>query len=221
MRYFTDVELDAPDQRTMFWFRDRDVLYAFPNEDGVVAMAAFLHNDHLPAFKADKDAAHYATFEGLPRAPRLREATPISPLIGKLDMPNVMRPAARPGVAFVGDAAQASDPVWGVGIGFAFQSAEWLADEIAGPLLAGGDVDAALERYRRRHVRFMALHHWTMSDYATGRPFNMMDKIIHKGAVRDARTARLVHRMGSREEPLDHVLRPRSIARAALAAVAP
>src|SRR4051812_41897847 len=45
MRYFRDLELDAAEDRTMFWFRDRDVLYAFPNEDGVVAMAAFLHND--------------------------------------------------------------------------------------------------------------------------------------------------------------------------------
>ena len=44
-------------------------------------------------------------------------------MLGKLDLPNVIRPAARPGVAFVGDAALASDPLWGVGCGWAFQSA--------------------------------------------------------------------------------------------------
>ena len=44
-------------------------------------------------------------------------------------MPNKMRPAARPGLAFVGDAALATDPLFGVGCGWAFQSAEWLVDD--------------------------------------------------------------------------------------------
>src|SRR6202040_3517167 len=110
------------------------------------------------------------------------DATRISPLIGKLDVPNVRRPAAGPGVAFVGDAAQASDPLWGVGVGFAFQSAQWLADEIAGPLLAGTDVDAGLERYRRRHRRFLRGHHLMMSDYASGRRMNPMERMIHRAA---------------------------------------
>ena len=64
----------------------------------------------------------------LPDAPDLSEATRESKLLGKLDLPNVSRPAARPGLAFVGDAALASDPLWGVGCGWAFQSAEWLAE---------------------------------------------------------------------------------------------
>ena len=67
----------------------------------------------------------------LPDAPDLSGATRESKLIGKLDLPNVSRPAARPGLAFVGDAALASDPLWGVGCGWAFQSAEWLVDETA------------------------------------------------------------------------------------------
>src|SRR4051812_11022514 len=32
MRYFTDMELDSEGDRSIFWFRDPDVLYAFPNE---------------------------------------------------------------------------------------------------------------------------------------------------------------------------------------------
>jgi hypothetical protein len=49
----------------------------------------------------------------LPDAPDLTAATRESKLVGKLELPNVFRPAARPGIAFIGDAALAADPVWG------------------------------------------------------------------------------------------------------------
>ena len=64
--------------------------------------------------------------------------------------PAEFRPAAHPGIAFVGDAALACDPFWGVGCGWAFQSADWLVEETAAALAGGGDLDAGLERYRRR-----------------------------------------------------------------------
>ena len=56
----------------------------------------------------------------------------VSKWLGKVELENQRRPAAARGMAFVGDAAQASDPVWGVGCGFAFQSADWLAEEVSG-----------------------------------------------------------------------------------------
>ena len=82
--------------------------------------------------------------EGLPDAPDLSDAARESKLLCKLEMPNVSRPAARPGLAFVGDAALASDPLWGVGCGWAFQSADWLVQETAEALTGGGDLDKAL-----------------------------------------------------------------------------
>ena len=39
-----------------------------------------------------------------------------------------MRNPVAPGLALVGDAALATDPLFGVGCGWAFQTAEWLAD---------------------------------------------------------------------------------------------
>jgi 2-polyprenyl-6-methoxyphenol hydroxylase-like FAD-dependent oxidoreductase len=219
MAYYEDLPLEAGDQRSMFWFRGRDVFYAFPNDDGATILAMFLHKDRLDAFKADKEHAFAHAYDDLPRRPRIEDARRISPLIGKIDLPNVSRPAARPGIAFVGDAAQASDPVWGVGVGFALQSAEWLADEVAGAITAGVDVDPALERYRRRHRRFMAGHHLMMSDFAKGRPLNPLERMIHKAATRDPATARFSHDFGSRERPLDQVMRPSRIARAAVMAL--
>jgi 2-polyprenyl-6-methoxyphenol hydroxylase-like FAD-dependent oxidoreductase len=216
MAYYADLPLQAGGDRSQMWLLGRDVLYCFPNDDGLTVAAAFLHKDRLADFKADKEQAFLAAFDGLDRGPDLRSARRASPLIGKLDVPNVRRPAARPGVAFVGDAAQASDPVWGVGVGFALQSAAWLADELAGAFTAGADPDAALERYRRTHRRQLALHHMQMSDFASGRGLNPLERALHRAAARDPRTAKMMAAVAARGEPLDRILRPREVARAAL-----
>jgi menaquinone-9 beta-reductase len=217
MAYFEDLPL-ATGHRSMMWV-GRDILYCFLNDDGATVAAAFLHKDRLPAFKADKEGEFFKVFANLDRGPDLPGARQISPLIGKLDLPNVRRPAGHPGLAFVGDAAQASDPVWGVGVGFALQSAEWLADELAGPLTAGTDPDPALDRYRRRHRRHLALHHLQMSDFAGGRDLNLLERAMHRAATRDVKTATLMAQLAARSEPLQDVMRPSRVARAAVMAV--
>ena len=139
--------------RSRMWFMEPDCAYTFPNEDGLCLILVGPHRDRLPEFRADLEGAYLRYLEGLPDAPDLSGATRESKLLGKLDLPNVSRPAARPGLAFVGDAALASDPLWGVGCGWAFQSAEWLVDETAEALTGGGDLDGALDAYRRAHAR--------------------------------------------------------------------
>jgi len=216
---YEDLALDATPGHSQMWLKGRDILYCFPNDDGVTVAAMFLHKDRLPDFKADKEGAFLEAFSVLDRAPDLAAATRVSALIGKLDVPNVRRPAGRPGIAFVGDAAQASDPVWGVGVGFALQSAAWLADELAGALTAGTDPDPALDRYRRRHRRALALHHLQMSDFATGRGMNVVERSLHRAATRDPQTAAMMAELAARAEPLDRVMTPRRVARAMAMAV--
>jgi 2-polyprenyl-6-methoxyphenol hydroxylase-like FAD-dependent oxidoreductase len=220
MAYYKDLELQGTPGHSQMWLTGRDALYCFPNDDGVTVAAAFLHNDRLPEFKGDKEAAFLHAFATLDRAPDLPDATRIAPMIGKLDMPNVCRPAGRPGIAFVGDAAQASDPLWGVGVGFALQSAAWLADELAGPLTAGTDPDPALERYRRRHRRELVLHHLQMADYAHGRNLNVLERAMHRAATRDPQTAAMMAAVAARAEPLDRIMRPHRVARGLAIAVA-
>ena len=78
---------------------------------------------------------------------------------GKLDMTNVTHARTAPGLALVGDAAMAIDPLWGVGCGWALQSAEWLADGVSAALgepRASADARAlarGLKRYERTHRR--------------------------------------------------------------------
>jgi 2-polyprenyl-6-methoxyphenol hydroxylase-like FAD-dependent oxidoreductase len=150
----------------------------------------------------------------LPEGPRVDESVRESKLIGKLELPSSIRPAARPGIAFVGDAALAGDPFWGIGCGWAFQSAEWLADE-AGPALAGGgDLDAALGRYRRTHFRRLAPHHLPMVDFSSGRPSNLIERTMWRAASRDPEVVRAVERVASRNSAPLSVLTPRTLARA-------
>jgi 2-polyprenyl-6-methoxyphenol hydroxylase-like FAD-dependent oxidoreductase len=151
----------------------------------------------------------------LPDAPDLSDATLESKLLGKLELPNVSRPAARPGVAFVGDAALAADPLWGVGCGWAFQSADWLVQETAGSLGGGGDLDAALERYRRRHRRRLLAHYLLICDIASGRPINPIESRLYRAAARDRVVWRAFEQVGSRRRSPLRMLDPRVLARIA------
>jgi 2-polyprenyl-6-methoxyphenol hydroxylase-like FAD-dependent oxidoreductase len=120
----------------------------------------------------------------------------------------------QPGLALVGDAAIAADPLWGVGCGWAFQSAEWLAEAV-GPTLYGstGELDAGLERYRKRHRAGLAAHEKFTSAYSTGRRFNPMEKLLFRAAARDGRIAQRMMLMGERWIAPQKMLNPATMAR--------
>jgi menaquinone-9 beta-reductase len=198
--------------RSRMWFMEPDCAYSFPNEDGLCLLLAGPHRDRLPEFRADLEGAYLSYLAELPDAPDLSHATRESKLLGKLDLPSVSRPAARPGLAFVGDAALASDPLWGVGCGWAFQSAEWLVEETADALLGGGDVDAALDSYRRVHRRRLGLHHFLISDIATARPANPVERAMFRGAVTDDHVYHVFEGIGSRRRSPATLFAPRTLA---------
>ena len=164
-------------------------------------MAIFQTKDPLSWFRRDVEANFESYFQGLPGAPDSPRVRRISTILGKLEMPNTMRPAGRPGLAFVGDAALAADPAWGVGCGWAFQSGEWLAEELA-PALGGdasdAEVDAAVDRYRKRHRRELLGQFLLTSDYATGRRFSMLERLLFSAAPKDEAVHEGFHAFGSR-----------------------
>jgi flavin-dependent dehydrogenase len=204
--------------RSAMWLLDPDAAYAFPNEDDLTVVLVAPHRDRLAEFQADLHGAYRRTVNSLPDGPDLSEARLESKLLGKLELPNVFRPAARPGLAFVGDAALAADPLWGVGCGWALQSAEWLVQETAGALGGGAEtLDAALERYRRVHRRRLLPHYMTIADFAGGRPINALERRMYRAAANDAVVRHTFQRVGTRERPPSSMLRPRLLARIARA----
>jgi hypothetical protein len=81
--------------------------------------------------------------------------------------------------------------------------------------MSGRGLDAALTRYRRRHRRALTGHHVLMNDFATGRPFNPIERTMFAAAARDDAMARHVYGFASRQVGPVRFLSPAAIARAA------
>ncbi len=177
--YYRDTPLRTGSSAQM-WLLDPSVAYAFPTDGDLTLLACMPHKDRLPEFRADPEAAMQRLFEGLPEGPRLDPAKREGQVVGKLEMPNVVRQSTGPGLAFVGDAAIAADPLWGVGCGWALQSAEWLAESV-GPALQR---DAAAVDRRARGLRGPA-------QQGAGRAREVLLGVLLREALQPRRTAAL------------------------------
>jgi len=195
--------------RARLWFLDPDGAAAFPNEDDLTVVVAAPHRSRLPEFRADPEQAYQRMVAALPDGPDIAQAERASKLIGKLEVPNVMRPAARPGVAFVGDAALATDPSFGVGCGWAFESAEWLVDHTRAGLLDGGELDRGLDRYRRAFRRRLGLEHWLIADLSSGRELRWNERTAFRAATGDPFVARALEEVATRRRSSLRMLDPR------------
>ena len=211
--HYRDTPL-ATGSSAQMWMLDPDVAYAFPTDGSLTLLACMPHKDRLGEFKDDPEQAMVRLFERLPDGPPLDPAKRESKVMGKLDMPNLLRRPARPGLAFVGDSALAADPLWGVGCGWALQSAEWLADAVS-PALAGDEaqIDSATEAYARRHRAGLAGHEKFCSAYPTGRRFNPIERLLYRAAARDREVAGRLAKMGGRWVTPQEMLTPGTLGR--------
>jgi menaquinone-9 beta-reductase len=199
----------------LLWFLDPHWAAAFPTDGDLTFYAAMPTKDRLPEFKRDPEGALVRFLADVPEPPPIRDSRAIEPVIGKIDMTNRMRKPVAPGLALIGDAALATDPLFGVGCGWAFQSAEWLSDSVLPSLQGRGSVKQGLERYRRRHARELAGHAFFIHDYANGRRLNPAERLMFSAAARDPKAAEMFDRFGTRQlRPQQFLPRmlPRSIA---------
>jgi menaquinone-9 beta-reductase len=212
--HFTGVELTS-EGHTQFWGHEDDIAYAMPNDDGVTILAAMPTKERLRAFQVDREASLLAALRRLPDGPGLETATRVSKLVGFTDYPLVDREAVpAPGVALIGDASLTSDPSQGVGCGWAFQSAEWLADAVTPALRDGRPLAPALRRYRRSRAPLKG-HHSIIADEATARPPTRLDRLMLTAGVHDETMAAHVMAYFNRTIPVRRFLGPAALARAA------
>ncbi len=196
------------------WFHDGDASYAYPNDDGLVLLATAVARERLAAFKRDPEGGLARAFAGLPEAPRPADGARVSPVLGQVDSPNVRRRVTHRGLALVGDAAMASDPLWAVGCGWAFQSAEWLVDATAPALCAQRGLRAALAAYRRRHRRELLGHHLLIASFARRRSFLPHERLLLAAATCDPVVAERLQAFGERLAPAQRLFGPRLFLRA-------
>lgn len=165
------------------------IAYAMPNDDGVTVLACM---PTKPTCQASRLTAkpHCWRRCAVCRAVRSWMTPPrVSKIIGTTDYPLIFRPAVPlPGLALIGDAALTSDPSQGVGCGWAFQTAEWLADAVAPALLAGGQPGPALRRYEHRRKALRG-HRSTIEQEAKPGPPTTLDRLMLTAAVHDPRMA--------------------------------
>lgn len=212
--YYRGLELRT-DATAQMWVLEPDMVIAQRNEDGVALVCCFVERSRLPEFKRDPERQLTRLVASLPQGPDIRSAERISPVLGKLEMPNSSRRAAVPGLAFVGDAAMTGDPFWAIGCGWAFQSAGWLVDCTAHALAGGGDLDRALRRYRRRHRSRLGGFYLQSTSYSTARPLLPHERLLLASAARDREMARVFTGFGEGLVGLRTLVGPRSLGRAA------
>jgi menaquinone-9 beta-reductase len=190
------------------WLLDPDMAAAFPTDGGQVFYIAMTHKDRAREFKADPERALVEHVAAVPEPPPIRESRCVAPVIGKIEMPNRVRGPIAPGLALIGDAALATDPIFGVGCGFAFQSGEWLADSVSPALQGVESLDNCLRRYRKRHRRQLGMHARLIHDYSTGRKFDPVERAMMRTAVRDPQAAALFEAVGTRRTTPRRLLLP-------------
>src|SRR6266516_589022 len=211
--YYRDLPLQRG-LRSQMWFLEPDIAYVFPNNDGLTVVAAMPARTKWDAWKSDIEGNMLRLLEKLPKAPTLREANRVSQFLGMTEMPDTIRRAAQPGLALIGDAALAADPLWGVGCGWAFQSAEWLADSVGGSLESPADLDRGLKNYLHHHHRHLAGHEFLIADFANGRSFNLIEKLMLAAAARGPVCADHFFAFGTRCINVRSFLAPSAVARA-------
>jgi flavin-dependent dehydrogenase len=204
----------ASGTRSQLWFLEPDIAYTFPNDDGVTLVTAMPARAKLGEWRADPEAAMKRLFESLPHAPSLAQAERVSPYMGVVEYPNRQRSVSKPGLALIGDAALSSDPLWGVGCGWALQSAEWLADAVDRTWTRPADLDRSLLAYAKRHRLELAGHQFLINDFSTGRPFNFLERLTFSAAAHDPVCADTFAAFGSRCIGVGRFLRPDALLRA-------
>jgi 2-polyprenyl-6-methoxyphenol hydroxylase-like FAD-dependent oxidoreductase len=187
-----------------FWLLDPDMAAAFPTDAGLTFYAAMPTKRREAEFREDPAKALVDFIASLPDAPPIASSRMVAPAQGKLDLTNVAHAPTAAGLALVGDAALAIDPLWGVGCGWALQSAEWLADGVsealAQPERTAGSaaLTRGLKRYRRRYVRALRGHSAMIYDFAGGRKFNPAERALFSAAVYDPAVSRIMEAFGTR-----------------------
>lgn len=198
--------------RSQMWMTGPEVLYSFPNDDGVTVLAWMAPQAQMaPIDRAQALDALRARLAQMPDAPDLTQAVPDGECMKVKDFPNQWRPPVWHGMALVGDAAASLDYMHGVGCGWAFQTAAWLA-ETAGPNLHAPQALAqGLQAYARRHEAMLGRHRFFIHDFARRLDFNPVERLLFAAAARDPACAHVAMRVAARMDSPWSLLSPANL----------
>ena len=170
---------------TQIWFLEPDIAYSFPNDDDQTLLLVAPAQARLEAWKRDIETNFINLFESLPLRgdPRRQTHRPLPRNAA----------VAKPAAATCGDTGPGLDRGCRTGGRSPLGRRLRLGSPVrrmacrltAEALRNGGDLDAPLAAYRRQHRRQLAGHAFLIADFASGRGFNPIEKLMFSAAARD------------------------------------
>lgn len=210
--YYKNMPLRSG-QTAQFWQKGSDMGFAYPFDDELTMLCSFVTHDKHDAWAGDKFSALEDFFKDLPEPPDQTHAERASKMYGMRRLKDYKRPPVHRNLALIGDACMAPDPLSGAGCGFAMQASDLLASAL-GPALANGEDTAKhLKAFKRAYQRSFSSHEYFIQNNSSGRPMDLMERLIARAAVSDAHVAHQLHLFVARIIPWNKFFSPANIGR--------
>lgn len=207
-----------PPERAGVWVIGDTWHVVSPTDDGLIQVVVMPPADQLPS----GSVPHEWMVDRLAQLPGVSDldGEPVGKVVvARNYAPTRRHPTPRPGLALVGDAALTGDPTPAVGITWALRGADQLTETVVANAAHGRDL-ADLAGYRRAHRALSQAFRFQNADTRRLTP-NPVQRLLWRGATRDADLAWRVARVGSQEAPVTSLLRPGLLWRAAVARPTP
>jgi flavin-dependent dehydrogenase len=163
--YFAYWRDGQPEKRSLAsqWRRGRELVTAFPCDDGLMLVLLMPPVERADDFKGDLEGEYLRTAHSVPGlAARLEGATLESKVRHTTSTPSYFRRSRGPGWALPGDAGHFKDPVTAQGIRDAMRFGRLLGEAVAPVLDDRRRLDRALARWERnRDAECIEMYQWT------------------------------------------------------------
>ncbi len=144
--YWSDSAVDGLE----VYLRNRNVIFAFPTNDGLTAVFIAWDIAEFPRVREDVEGNFMGVLQRVPDLEqRMRAGKREERFYGTADLPNFFRKPFGPGWALVGDAGHHKDPCLALGICDALRDAELLASAVEEGLSGSKPLEDLLAGYER------------------------------------------------------------------------
>ncbi|MDP2226485.1 MAG: FAD-dependent monooxygenase, partial [Moraxellaceae bacterium] len=218
--YYDGVTLKSGDNSQFWFFGDKSV-FAYPLFKDSVLLCLFLPLSEKDEWLGDIDEKFLEEYRSLDKAPDLDSAKRSTDFHRMMDMTSCYRNPSGKGVALVGDAALQSDPMSGIGCGWAILSSYWLFQEtrhyVKHPVMR----NVGISRYGKLHKRRLLPHNKFIVQSSFARGHGFLEVLLFKAGARNQHVADLIGDFVGRKIEVSEFLSPGNIVRYIAAAALP
>ena len=173
------------------WYLEPDIAYAFPNENGVMLLGYAVEASKAKYFKTTLNDKFKQLFNELPNSSVLNDAKQISPFYATGILKNIFRHQPPLGLTFIGDASLTLDPIAGVGITYAFLSAELLVNYTWKSLFNNAGYHSSAMNYYQAYSARMSDDYKIICNDSLANPLQETAQLIFSNATKNPIIANL------------------------------